>query len=269
MIKDDHYISNPENAHICTSDFEEKLRAKISDLHGPSEKEIYECVYHQVFHDTNAAPPKPRENDLLCRYLTPIKFLRFLDSRLVNFPLATQFPDRWECSIPEDYDNAIVGILSEFNLSITRWSAYVRAKASEWNVSCWTRLESYFDDHLMWSAYAGGIDGVGITVRYGDLKAHLEQAVRKLDMDGQLQSGLVNYETLSLLPFNKHRMFRNENEVRFAFRCFQPGPTRISIDQIFDSFCVRISPAAPMQHRDMVRKLWLGYRGQDCIQWPR
>lgn len=269
MLKDDHYIANPENAHIDTSDFEEKLRAKISDLQGGSDEEIYECVYNQVFRRTNVAPPKPGDNDLLCRYLTPIKFLRFVDSRLLNFPLATQFADPWECSIPEDYNDAIVGILETLNLSISGWTTYVRTRASEWNVSCWTRLENYFDDHLMWSAYAGGIDGVGITVRYRDLRALLEQAARELDMAGQLQSGLVNYETLSLLPFNKHRMFRNENEVRFAFRNFQPGATSISVDKIFDSFGVRISPAAPVQHRDMIRKLWLGYGGQDRIQWPR
>lgn len=269
MLKDDHYIANPENAHIDTSDFEEKLRAKISDLHGASDEEVYECVYNQVFRHTNVAPAKPGDNDLLCRYLTPIKFLRFIDSRLLNFPLATQFPDRWECSIPDDYNKAIVGILAEFDLSIMRWTAYVRTKASEWNVSCWTRLEGPVDDHLMWSAYAGGVDGVGITVSYGDLKAHLEQEVRKLDMDGQLQSGLINYKTLSLLPFNKHHMFRNENEVRFAFRNFQLGATSISVDEIFDSFCVRLSPAAPAQHRDMIRKLWLIYGGRDCIHWPR
>lgn len=267
--QDDHYICNLDNAGIDTRAFEAMLRTSLAEFGLASEDEIYEHIYNQVFRQTNVAPPKPAENDLLCRYLTPIKFHHFIDSRLLIFPSATQFRDRWECSIPTDYNNAIERVLLELSLPSTRWPDYVRIKASEWNVSCWTRLEDYFEDHLMWDAYAGGADGVGITVRYKHLEAHLEKAVEKFDRDGQLQSGLVNYKTLSLLPFNKHRMFRKENEVRFAFRSFQTGATTISIDEIFDSFCVRISPAASRQHRDMVRRLWLRYGGRDCINWPR
>lgn len=269
MLEDDHYIVNTRNAHIDTSAFERELFDRLSVLQDAAENEIYESVYEGVFSWTNVAPSEPDEDRLVCRYLTPAKFLRFLDSRLVNFPAATQFADRWECSIPKDYNNAILRVLNKMDRSAAGWTGYVRKKADWWNVSCWTQLADYFDDHLMWDSYADGPHGVGVTIRYGPLKAHLARAAKQLDADGHLQSGLVNYETLSILPFNKHYMFRNEKEVRFAFRGFQPGATSISIDEIFNLFGVRISPAATEDHHDMVRTLWLRYGGEDRIQWPR
>ena len=187
----------------------------------------------------------------------------------MDFPAATQFADRWECSIPEVYNNTILSVLHEMGRSAAGWTGYVRTKAAGRNVSCWTQLEDYFDDHLMWDSYADGPQGVGVTIRYGPLKAYLARAAKQLDVDGHLQSGLVNYEALSILPFNKHYMFRNEKEVRFAFRGFQPGATSISIDEIFNLFGVRISPAATEDHHDLVRTLWLRYGGEDRIQWPR
>lgn len=266
MLEDDHYIANSRNAHIDTSAFEKELIDRLSGLEGAAE--VYESVYESVFSRTNVAPPEPDGDRLVCRYLTPAKFLRFVNSRLVAFPEATQFSDRWECSIPADYNNAILRVLGKMDKSTTGWTGYVRMKAAGWNVSCWTQLADYFDDHLMWDSYADGPQGVGVTVRYGPLKAHLAGAVKQLDVDGQLQSGLVNYQTLSILPFNKHYMFRNEKEVRFAFRGFQPGATSVSVDEIFNLFGIRISPAATEEHHDMVRTLWLRYGGEDRIQWP-
>jgi hypothetical protein len=121
----------------------------------------------------------------------------------------------------------------------------------------------------MWDLYADGPQGVGVTVRYGPLREQLARAAKQLNVDEHLQSGLVNYETLSILPFNKYYMFRNEKEVRFAFRGFQPGATSISIDEIFNLFGVRVSPAATEHHHDMVRRLWLRYGGEDRTQWPK
>jgi hypothetical protein len=121
----------------------------------------------------------------------------------------------------------------------------------------------------MWSSYAGGTQGVGITVRYGVLRDSLARSVRQLAADGVLHSGSVNYETLSLMPFNKHYMFRNEREVRFAFRTKCSSAHSVSIDDIFGSFGVRISPAATVEHRDMMRRLWLSLGGADRVQWPQ
>ncbi|MCG6536555.1 MAG: hypothetical protein L7F78_18075, partial [Syntrophales bacterium LBB04] len=92
--------------------------------------------------------------------------------------------------------------------------------------------------------------------------------VRGIDLDGKLQCGRVNYETISLLPFNKHYMFRNEKEVRFAFRSFDSKMALISVEEIFDLFGVRISPAAEPRHAEMIRRMWLNYGGKDRIQHP-
>ncbi len=268
MIDDDHYVANPRNAHIHTSGFEHDVRALLSQSDRQAE-EILEAIYNLALSRTNVAPEEPPENQLICRYLSPIKFLQFLDTRRINFPMATQFSDHWECRIPEDYENAVLCVLNDFDMTGDDWERLVRLKASGWNISCWTQLDDYFDDHLMWNAYAGGPMGIGITVRYGILKRRLAISAEQLDRDGRLRSGRVNYEALRLLPFTKHYIFRNEREVRFAFRAFQPDPTSASVDDIFTEFGIRISPAATPEHHEMIRSLWRRYGGQDRrVQWP-
>ena len=189
MLTDNHYIVNSQNFHIDTSDFERKLRDGLAVLEGAAENEIYEFVYDQVFSLINIAPLEPNEDRLVCRYLSLAKFLRFIDSRRVDFPAATQFADRWECSIPEDYNNAILHVLNKTHKPNAGWTEYVRTKAAGWNVSCWTQIENYFDDHLMWDAYANGPQGVGITVRYGQLKEHLARAAKQQNDNVHIQSG--------------------------------------------------------------------------------
>jgi hypothetical protein len=267
MLEDDHYIPNRRNAHIDTSAFEAYVRAQFAR---PRSKvgEALEAVYNHTFSALSAAPREPDDSDLICRYLSPTKFLRFLHTRRVNFPMATQFDDHWECVVPQDYDHAVLKVLSEFDESGDAWRSLVKREAACWNVSCWTQLLEHFDDHLLWSAYAGGAQGVGITVRYGVLKDSLLTSVKQHADNGVLHSGHVNYESLSLLPFNKHHIFRNEKEVRFAFRTECSSPQAISIDDIFDSFGIRISPAATAEHCDMMRSLWLSFGGADRVQWP-
>jgi hypothetical protein len=268
MLEDDHYIPNPKNAHIDTSAFELHLRKQLSGGKCGVE-EALESVYNLAFSTFGAAPKEPDDDKLICRYLSPIKFLQFLHTRRVNFSAATQFSDHWECRVPEDYEVVVLRILSELGISAEAWSRLVKRKAACWSVSCWTQLDDYFDDHLMWSAYAGGPQGVGVTVRYGVLKDSLAKSVGQLAADGVLHSGSVNYETLSLLPFNKHYMFRKEREVRFAFGTKCSRAHSVSVDDIFDSFGVRISPAATIEHRNMVSRLWLSFGGVDRVQWPQ
>lgn len=268
MIEDDHYIANLKNAHIDTSGFEREL---LNQLAGGdhTEKEFLERIYNLALSRIDIAPEEPPVDQLICRYLTPSKFLQFLDTRCVNFPIATQFSDHWECRVPEDYENAVLSVLNQAEISGDAWSELVRLKAADWNISCWTKLDDYFDDHLLWDSYAGGSQGVGITVRYGILKESLSKSAEQLDRDGRLQSGCVNYEKLSFLPFNKHYMFRNEKEIRFAFRAIQPGAKSVSIDEIFRFFGVRISPAATPEHYEMIKTLWFRYHGEDRVQWPQ
>ena len=100
------------------------------------------------------------------------------------------------------------------------------------------------------------------------MKAHIAGAVEDLDLDGQLQCGRVNYKNISFLPFNKHFMFRNEKEIRFAFRSYNSNLTYVSVNEIFDLFGVRISPAAEIDHAEAIRKMWVKYGGEDRIQHP-
>jgi hypothetical protein len=268
MLEDDHYIANSKNAHIDTSVFEAAVRERLSGTKC-EEEAVLEFVYDLVFSRTNIAPKEPLDDQLICRYLSPEKFLQFLHTRQIYLPMATQFSDPRECCVPEDYEAAVLRVLCSLQLSANTWSRLVRRKAETWNVSCWTQLDDHFDDHLLWSAYAGGSQGVGITVRYGVLRNSFARSLGQLAVNGVLHRGNVNYETLSVLPFNKHYMFRNEKEVRFAFRASRPGVQRILIEYIFGRFGVRISPAATSEHRDMIRRLWLNYGGEDRVQWPQ
>jgi hypothetical protein len=267
-MDDDHYIANAKNAHIDTSEFVEEILAEVRNNTGIEDEALVELIYDTAFSKTAAEPADPGDDVLICRYLTPTKFIKFLDTRQIAFPIATQFSDKRECVVPEDYDHAVLRTFAKLNRSGTIWAKCVRSKASAWNISCWTELHDYFDDHLMWEAYAGGSDGIGITIRYGQLKNYLLNSVREIAKDGQLQCGRVNYETISLLPFNKHYMFRNEKEVRFAFRSCHSKMALISVEEIFDHFGVRISPAAEPRHAEMIRRMWLSYGGKDRIQHP-
>jgi len=266
MLEDDHYIANSRNAHIDTSAFEQCAREQLS---GRGVEEALETLYNLVFSKLSAAPKEPDKDQLVCRYLSPTKFLQFLHTRRVNFPAATQFSDHWECRVPQDYEVAMRRVLHELSISAEGWSGLVKRKAACWSVSCWTQLDDPCDDHLMWDSYAGGPQGVGITVRYGVLKDSFARSVRSLAVDGVLHGGSVNYETLSLMPFNKHYMFRNEKEVRFAFGTKCSAAHSVCIDDIFGSFGVRISPAATVEHHDMVKRLWLSFGGVDRVQWPQ
>jgi hypothetical protein len=270
MLEDDHYIPNSRNAHIDTSAFERHVRAQLTLIKcDDTAEENLESVYNLVFSKLRAPPEEPDDDKLICRYLSPGKFLRFLHTRCIDFPTAAQFSDHWECRVPEDYENVVLKVLAELNVSAKSWSKLVKIKTASWNVSCWTRLDDYFDDHLMWSSYAGGPEGVGVTVRYGVLKSILARSVTQLAADGALHSGFVNYETLSLMPFNKHYMFRNEREVRFAFTANCSGAHSVSVDDIFNSFGIRIYPAATVEHRHMLERLWLSFGGVERVQWPQ
>ena len=101
-----------------------------------------------------------------------------------------------------------------------------------------------------------------------DIKSYLLNAVKELAVDGRLQCGQVNYESISLLPFNKHNMFRNEKEIRFAFRSYNSKLALISVDEIFDLFGVRISPAAEHRHAETIRRMWISHGGKDRVQHP-
>ena len=266
MVEDDHYIANPSNAHIDTSTFEEYACKQLTA--SAINDAALESIYDFIISCTNKQPQEPADCQLICRYLSADKFLRFLHTRSIYFPSATQFSDARECRIPEDYEAAMSGVLQRLGFHADDWVNLVRRRAAAWKISCWTLLDDYFDDHLMWNAYAGGAHGVGITVRYGILRDSLAKSIEQFAVDGKLHSGSVSYKNLCILPFNKHAMFRNEKEARFAFRASKADGLPVSVGDILGSFGIRISPDATMEHRDMIRDLWLKYGGEDRLQWP-
>ena len=48
--------------------------------------------------------------------------------------MATQFSDHWECRIPEDYENAVLCGLNDFDMTGDDWERLVRLKRSDWNI---------------------------------------------------------------------------------------------------------------------------------------
>ena len=268
MIADDHYIPNEMNAHIDTASFEADIYKEVKVNRGITDEKLVELIYKKVFSRIAVPPNEPDDAALICRYLTPDKFIQFLDTKEIAFPAANQFSDKWECAVPEDYNNAVLAVFEKIGRSGEVWASYVMSQASTWNVSCWTELESYFDDHLLWSTYAGGHEGVGITIRYGQFKSHFIEMATGLDVGAQPQQGRINYQSISLLPFNKHYIFRNEKEIRFAFKSCCSMLEVISVNEIFDLFGIRISPAAEIKHCEMIREKWLECGGSDRIQHP-
>lgn len=264
---DDHYIPNKHNAHIDTAPFSDQL-AKFMEMDIIDPRARIENIYLLAFTWTNVTPEQPSNDDLICRYLSPNKFLKFLSDQEIFFPTSAMFSDPWECTFHPDYESVIERTLSANDLNMDDWNELVEIKKTEWNVSCWTPLESYHDDHLLWSVYAGGPDGVGITIRYGVLLDYLKSVTANFDVDDQVKSGRVSYSDLKLLPFNKHPIFSTEKEIRFAFRHYAPGPKGIDITPIRDEFGVRISPAASYEHYKSVKNIWKKVMGNTRVQWP-
>lgn len=269
---DDHYIPNPHNAHLDMQDFETKLRAiaEKSRQKGQGEKEIIELFYLAAQGRLTKLPTEPADDELICRFLTPKKLLWFVSSKNIRFCSALEFDDPKECSLPEDYENSVARVLIDLDLSPREWENQKWQKGQDWLMSCWTALRSHHDDSLIWHKYAEGPEGIGITIRYGELKDFLKTGIDKLDADGQMRLGCVSYDfPLRTLPFNKRRMYRSENEVRFSLRHFQQARDAfIDVGEIFSKFGLRFSPDAPDHHRRAVKHLWQSCGGAERFQEP-
>ena len=122
--------------------------------------------------------------------------------------------------------------------------------------------------YLVWHKYADGQAGVGITIRYGQLKEHLQRHVDQILKDDSLISGKVGYGSpFRTLPFNKRPMFRNEKEVRFAFmRHPYLDSHAVDVGDIFKNFGLRFSPDVPEHHFEAAMSLWIRCGGQDRFQ---
>ena len=265
-------MPNANNAHLNLQSFEEGLRslAKESRNSGISDEDIVDRFYHRALGCLNKLPDEPGDDQLLCRYLTPKKFLWFASQKSLRFCKVAEFDDPRECFPPEDYDNSVRKILHELSLPPEQWDKNVWGKGEDWLVSCWTTINEHHDDSLIWHKYAEGPEGVGITIRYGQLKSLLRKNIDPIDVEQSIKAGLVNYkQPLRLLPFNKRLMFRNEAEVRFTFRHIQYTlDYHADVSGLLENFVLRFSQDAPEHHIEAVRSIWKKCGGSDHYQIP-
>lgn len=268
MANPSHYIPNPDNAHIDTRDFESEVCQLLAgvDSTGGVAQYSYDRIHDLVVSKVSCAPNETSDGQLICRYLSPIKFLWFVSQISAYFGAASNFNDKSDSIIPTDYHNAVLGKLYRAQLDRSAWDRHIRDERSRWLVSCWTKLDDYNDDNLLWHSYADGALGVGVTVQYGVLRDYLRQAVTKEVGVSGFYCGEVAYQSpFRVAPFNKRNIFRNEKEVRFATHSTSRTSLSIDIADIKSELGLRLSAESPVVHRDAIEVIWRKFGGSDEI----
>ena len=268
-IVDDHYVANSNNADINTSEFKRELNGLFGTRTGQDleNANLWSNIHDLIEKKTSAAPTEPSDDQLICRYFSPIKFLWFLSQKAIFFSRSNGFDDARDSMIPEDYNQCVQSLLMKRKVIPLNWDEHVRLMQSRWLVSCWTEITGPHDDYLLWHRYAGGKDGVGITLRYGMLRDLFKKSL-KADQytEGLLYAGYVSYEQpLKIAPFNKRRMFRNEKEIRFVSRTDILACAQIEITDLLPEIGLRLSPEVSDEHHAAIRELWLRSGGKDRI----
>lgn len=265
---DDHYVANPNNAHLDTSELEEELNTLFGTRsgHALENAALWPNIHGLIEKKASTAPDEPSDDQLICRYLSPIKFLWFLSQKAIFLGRVGGFDDARDSMIPEDYNRCAQSLLMERKVRPIAWNEHVRLMQSRWLVSCWTEITDHHDDYLLWHRYAGGKDGVGITLRYGMLRDLFKKSL-EADRDTEgFYAGYVSYEhPLKVAPFNKRRIFRNEKEIRFVSRTDILAHKQIEIADLISEIGLRISPEASSEHHDTIRGLWLRSGGKNRI----
>jgi hypothetical protein len=253
-------IPDPQNTHIDTLEFESELNELFGSLHGNKleNANLWNDVYENIITKITNPLSEPNENDLVCRYFTPAKFLWFAHQNAIYFSSAQDFEDSHDSDIPEDYKNSVRKVLKERSVIPLLWDDHLERMRSRWLVSCWTSLDNNnHDDYLLWHRYAGNELGVGVVITYGELKKIVESECKKNEEVKTFQSGCVGYEhPLHTPPFNKRNMFRNEKEVRFACKTELLAGLVTDVSSLKKKFSLRFSPDAPSAHIDSVREVW-------------
>ena len=264
-IVDDHYVADSNNAHIDTSEFERELNELFGTRTGQDleNANLWSNIHDLIEKKTSAAPTEPSDDQLICRYFSPIKFLWFLSQKTIFFSRSNGFDDARDSMIPEDYNQCVQSLLMKRKVIPLAWDEHVRLMQSRWLVSCWTEITGPHDDYLLWHRYAGGKDGVGITLRYGMLRDLFKQSLEADQNTEGFYAGYVSYEQpLKIAPFNKRRMFRNEKEIRFVSRTDILDHKQIEIADLLPEIGLRLSPEASDEHHAAIRHLWKKYSGR-------
>lgn len=266
---DDHYIPDKYNAHVDTRDFEIELEGLAGNLSGSAldTADLYPTIHQRVVDRLSAPLEEPSDDALVCRYLSTTKFLWFVRECGVHFGSARAFEDRTECALPGDYNVCVQSFFMERGVVPLAWDDYAERTRARWLISSWTEVAEHNDDHLLWHRYAGGPSGVGITLRYGDLRDSLRAQCVKDPNVSEFFSGRVSYGSpLRIPPFSKRRIFRNEKEVRFVCHSELLASIEPSIGSLKDKIGLRFSPDAPTFHVQSLRATWLKWGGQDRYQ---
>lgn len=265
-----NYVAG-QNAHIDTKEFEDKLEMLSEGAEGDElyDMDFQEIAYRELLKILNQ-PPRPVSSDtVICRYLTPEKFLWFLGSKAIYFGRVGAFDDAHDCGVPEDYHLAVSKFYALKKADFEAFEYYVDDIRHEWLISCWTEISDKVDDYLLWHRYAEGPLGVGITIQYGQLHEAIHEGLRNKTEESRIEnvmSGYVEYGgPLKATPFNKRRMFRNEREVRFVAQSEWLPHVSLSISDIFSSFGLRFSPDVPKHHMSVIVDVWQKYGGSDDI----
>lgn len=267
-IRDDHYIADANNAHIDTSEFESELNVLCGNPIGQDLRyaELYPKMYDLIEAKISISPGEPDDDRLICRYLSPTKFLWFISEMEIFFGRASAFDDAHDSAIPEDYNRCVQSFLMKREVTSDAWNEHARRMQSLWLVSCWTEITDHHDDHLLWHKYAEGNYGVGITMRYGILRDLFRKVLEDDKNTEGLFAGYVSYEQpLKVAPFNKRRIFRNEKEVRFVSRTHVLNYKRIGISELKSEIGLRLSPESSFSHREAIRAAWMRFGGEDRI----
>ncbi len=265
-----HHIPAPD-VRVDTSEFAKRLHEIAEGATGRAldDMEIEEGIYRLVYEAVGFDPNQPHDNAIVCRFLTPEKFLWFLHSKAIYFGRVDGFDDPLDCAVPEAYASAVAKFYLERKCAPVMWEHHADAQRSSWLISCWNEVDGP-DNDLLWHKYARGPLGVGITVKYGVLREALERGLRGVADDtvsvSGVTSGYVAYEPpLIYLPFNKRHRYRNEQEVRFVADVELLASHQVSVDGIFSEFGIRFSPDSPRHHRDAIANLWRNCGGADNV----
>lgn len=267
-VKDDHYISDVHNAHVDTHAFEADLANLTQSQVGQAldQANLSPRIYELIMARLSADIEQPSSEAIICRYLSTAKFLWFLRGFEVYFGSASAFEDKADCGVPADYNHCVQQFPLKRDVAPIAWDDYADRFRSNWLVSSWTELTDHHDDYLLWHRYAGGPSGVGVTIRYGVIKELLsgERERRQLP---NFTFGRVTYGyPLRIPPFSKRRIFRNEKEIRFVYRCNLLAATSVSIASLRNELGLRFSPDASRHHIDAVRETWNKWGGTDRYQ---
>lgn len=265
----DHYVPGP-NAHIDTSWLTKQMEvlsegARARDL---DDMEIEGKIYGIIESALHMKPNEPSPEAVVCRFLDVQKFLWFVTGKSVHFGRVDGFDDPFDCAVPEDYNYAVESFYMSRDCPPVGWGMLADDMRTDWLISCWTLINSSYDDYLLWHRYAGGPRGIGITIPYGTLKTALLQGLSEVDDTlssvSEAHYGLVAYGSpLGMIPFNKRAMFENEKEVRFVAKKDYGQSVVIDVSSIFSEFRLRFSPDVPRFHRSSIESVWREFGGTD------